>query len=151
MSLDLRFCPASDEDAPVIFSMAKELVDIYENVADIDYDKVMGWMRRKIFENITSYTCVYADEKKAGYYCLNTEPGQTELDDLYVLPQFRRQGIGTAIVKHCIEQANGALYLYVFKGNSGAVNLYSRMGFSVSQNVSETRFIMRREVDRQQR
>ena len=149
MSLELHFCAASDEDALVIFSMAKELVDTYENVADIDYDEVMDWMQRKISENITSYTCVYLGKEKAGYYCLNTEPGQAELDDLYVLPRFRRQGIGTAIVSRCIEQTKGPLYLYVFKGNSGAIKLYSRMGFSVLQNVSETRIIMRREVDRQ--
>ena len=151
MSLDLRFCTASDEDAPVIFSMAKELVDTYENVADIDYDKVMDWMRCKIFENITSYICVYLGDEKAGYYCLNIKPGQTELDDLYVLPRFRGQGIGTAIVNRCIEQAKGPLYLYVFKGNSGAIKLYSRMGFSVSCDVSKTRMIMRCEVDRPQR
>lgn len=151
MSLSLRFCPASNEDVPVIFSMAKELVDTYENVAAIDYDKVMEWMRCKISENITSYTCVYLGAEKAGYYCLNAEPGQTELDDLYVMPQFRRLGIGTAIVNRCIEQAEGLLYLYVFKGNSGAIKLYSRMGFSVSHNVSETRIIMRRVVDRQSR
>lgn len=150
-SLELRFCPASRVDIPVIFSMAKELVDTYEDLATIDYDKVMGWMRRKISENISEYTCVFVGTEKAGYYRLTPETDQTELDDLYVLLRFRGQGIGTAIMKRCIEQANGALYLYVFRGNTGAIKLYSRMGFFVSQNVSPTRMIMRREVDRQQR
>lgn len=150
-SLELRFSPASREDIPVIFSMAKALVDTYEDLSAIDYDKVMAWMRHKISENISDYTCVHVGTEKAGYYHLTPETDQAELDDLYVLPCFRGHGIGTAIVKRCIEQANGALYLYVFKGNAVAIKLYSRMGFSVSQNVSKTRMIMRLEVDRQQR
>ena len=150
-SLEQRFCPASREDIPVIFSLAKELVDTYENLAAIDYDKVIDWMQHKISQNISAYTCVYVGIEKAGYYCLTAESDQTELDDLYILPQFRGQGIGTAVIKRCIEQVSTPLYLYVFKGNTDAIKLYSRMGFSVAEDVSQTRIIMRREVDRQQR
>ena len=146
---DLRFCPASPTDAPVIFAMAKELIDTYEDCTAIDYDKVIDWVQRKITNSIESYTCVYLGSDKVGFFCLTEESGQCELDDLYVLPQFRGQGIGTAIVCRCITQTNKPLYLYVFKGNAGAVKLYTRMGFSVAENVSTSRFIMRRNVDRQ--
>ena len=147
-NIQLRFCPASEVDIPTVFSMAKELVDTYEDVAAIDYCKVIRWMERKITDCIHSYTCVYAGDEKAAYFSLSMESGQGELDDLYVLPQFRGQGIGDAIVKHCIAQTDVPLYLYVFKGNAAAIKLYSCNGFRVAEDVSKTRMIMRREVDR---
>ena len=148
-NLQLHFCPASQDDIPVIFAMAKELVDTYEDRATIDYQKVMDWMQRKIAQHIDSYTCVYAGGQKVAYFSLSVAPKQAELDDLYVLPEFRKQGIGTAIVKHCVAKTEKPLYLYVFKDNAQAIKLYSRNGFSIAEDVSKTRFIMRREVDRQ--
>ena len=150
-NLQLRFSPASQTDIPTIFAMAKELVDTYEDMATIDYHKVIDWIQNKITNNIDAYTCVYAGAEKVAYFSLSVESEQAELDDLYVLPQFRRQGVGTAIVQHCIAQTDKPLYLYVFTNNTQAINLYSRNGFSVAQNVSKTRFIMRRNVDREKR
>lgn len=144
----LSYEPASFEDIPVIFAMAKDLIDTYEDIASIDYDAVIGWVLNKISRNITDYQCVLVDGIKAGYYRLSSEEGQTELDDFYILPEFRGQGIGTAVLRHCIAQTSTPMFLYVFKRNQGAIKLYSRMGFSVSEEVANTRCIMRREVDR---
>lgn len=146
--LKLSYEPAMFEDIPVIFSMAKDLIDTYEDTSNIDYDKVIGWMLNKITRNITDYQCVLANGIKAGYYRLSPKNGSTELDDLYIMPEFRGRGIGTAVLQRCISEAESALFLYVFTENQGAINLYSRMGFSVSEDVGKTRCIMRREVDR---
>ena len=146
--LKLSYEPAMFEDIPVIFAMAKDLIDTYEDTSNIDYDKVIGWMLNKITRNITDYQCVLANGIKAGYYRLSPENGSTELDDLYIMPEFRGRGIGTAVLQRCISEAESALFLYVFTENQDAINLYSRMGFSVSEEVGKTRCIMRREVDR---
>lgn len=137
--MNLSFHAADTEDIPVIVSQAKALIDTYEDVSAIDYDKVMDWMKRKIAAQIADYTVVRLGEETCAYYRLSKDG---ELDDLYVLPQFRGQGIGSAILEKCIGESETPLWLYVFTKNRRAMALYERFGFRVRETVSETRVIM---------
>lgn len=144
ITLPMEFQAAAAEDVPVILAEAIELVDQYEDRSLIDYDKVISWMRRKIENNISKYTCVRIDGCKVAYYSLTSRDGSFELDDFYVLPNFRGHGIGSAILKKCLTEITGQVRLFVFKGNIGAVSLYERHGFTVEQQVSSSRMIMSR-------
>ena len=46
--MKLLFVPAEVADIPVIFSQAKELIDTYEDLDSIDYDRVLSWVKHKI-------------------------------------------------------------------------------------------------------
>ena len=142
---ELTFLPADKQDVPEIFSLCKNLVDRYEDTDNIDYDRVMLWLYHKVSSNISSYTCVFEAGEKVAYYCLSRQEGQWELDDLYVLPQFQNQGIGSGILSKCISEADAPIFLYVFTKNTGAIRLYERYGFITTEQVSKTRQIMRRE------
>ena len=137
--MTLLFQPADTADIAVIFAQAKILIDSYEDVASIDYEKVLDWVYGKITTCISEYRCVIADGEKCAYYRL-CEDG--ELDDLYVLPLFQNRGIGTEIMKKCIAESENNLYLYVFSRNVRAIAFYERFGFSIREVVGNTRFIM---------
>ena len=139
--MKLQFLPADASDIPVIFAQAKDLIDAYEDTGAIDYDKVLAWVERKITANISEYCRVTADGAACAYYRLCADG---ELDDLYVLPQYRNRGIGTQVLQKCIAESEKTLYLYVFSRNIRAISLYRRFGFQVIESVSETRFVMRR-------
>ena len=139
--MNILFENARDNDIPVIFSQAKALVDAYEDVSSIDYDKVLKWMERKITQHINEYRCVVIDGERCAYWRL-CEDG--ELDDLYVLPQFRGKGIGSCIMKRCIEESEKPIWLYVFSRNIRAITFYERFGFSVRKEVGTTRLVMER-------
>ena len=140
----LHFIPASVEDIAVIFEQARDLVDRFEDRSLIDYEHVLTWMRRKIETNISQYTCVWQDGKKAAYYRLCFDETGYELDDLYVLPDFRNHGIGSKILRRCFDETDQMIRLYVFKDNTGALRFYQKHGFSVLEQVSPTRMIMSR-------
>lgn len=140
--MKLTFQRAEETDIPVIFSQAKALVDAYEDVSNIDYDKVMAWMERKITKCIASYTRVSLEGAVCAYYCLAADG---ELDDFYVLPPFRGRGIGSGILEKCIRESRSPLWLYVFTKNQRAIALYQRFGFRMTETVGTTRAIMRRE------
>lgn len=146
---ELTYEKASAQDAPVIFFMCKTLIDTYEDLTAIDYDKVLKWVEQKISGHISDYSCIMQNGKKIGYFHLDQTGEEAELDDLYILPEYRGNGIGTKVISYCIEKANGPIFLYVFRKNTGAIQLYHRMGFVVSQEVGKTRLIMRREVDKE--
>lgn len=140
--MNLRYEPAQPGDAAVIYSLCRELVEHYEDSTKVDFGKVLPWLERKIRENILLYTRVLLDGKAVAYYRLDISGECTELDDLYVLPEYRCCGIGTQILRKCIESTEKTIFLYVFKENTGAIALYSRMGFTVEQQVGGTRCIM---------
>ena len=77
--MKLLFAPAEAADIPVIFSQAKELIDTYEDLDSIDYDRVLSWVEHKITSLISEYRCVLWDGERCAYYRL-CEDG--ELDDL---------------------------------------------------------------------
>lgn len=136
----LEWTRAGEADIPVIFGLAKGLVEQYEDLSRIDCGRVFPWMERKISDSIGQYTCVRVDGEKAAWFRF----AEGEIDDLYVLPPFQGRGIGTAVLERCIAMTDRPLFLYVFVKNVRAVALYKRMGFSVAEQISPTRVIMRR-------
>ena len=144
--MELTFSPAAPGDAETIFRFAKGLIETYEDPLTIDLPRALEWTRRKIEKHIAEYTCVYADGEKAGYFRFCSCKNGMELDDLYIFPEYRCRGFGTAAVTRCIAQTDRPIELYVFTQNTGALRLYRRMGFEITQQVSNTRCILRREV-----
>ncbi len=133
-------------DIERIYCLCKQLIDDYENIDRIDYEKVMKWVRRKIESSIDEYTAVYVSGEKAGYYHFyQNEDGEYEIDDLYIFSEYQNRGIGTEIIKKCCSSVNAPVMLYVFVKNEKAVALYQRLGFKVIRTVNGSRYVMRRE------
>ena len=63
--MNLQYLCAEEQDIPVIFDQAKALIDAYEDLSAIDYDKVISWVYQKIQGNISGYTCVLLDGVKS--------------------------------------------------------------------------------------
>ena len=64
--MNITYSRATSSDIDQIYLLCKQLIDAYENVESIDYDKVLKWVQKKIETSINEYTAVYADGKKAG-------------------------------------------------------------------------------------
>ncbi|MGM9662228.1 MAG: GNAT family N-acetyltransferase [Oscillospiraceae bacterium] len=143
--MKLTYEPAREADADAVFAFSKELIDRYEDLQAIDYEKVLDWVRRKVDGHIGEYLCVMADGQKAGYCRIHAAEGKTELDDLYVFPEWRGRGIGTAVIEKCCAAAGTPVFLYVFRKNRRAVALYERLGFRVIREAGGTRYIMERD------
>src|SRR5581483_9867157 len=54
-----------------------------------------------------------------------------EIEQLYVLPVYHRQGIGKELVNLAKQRASGRLYLYTFQRNERARVFYESQGFRV--------------------
>lgn len=141
--LQATYLPARQEDVNTIFALSKALVEQYET-AEIDFDRVMQWMHRKITQSIGEYQRVMVDGQVAGYFHLHQDGERMELDDLYILPPYRNQGLGTAVITHCCTATELPVYLYVFIRNKGAVRLYQRMGFRIIETLDNSRYIMQK-------
>ena len=137
----VTFSPALAEDVEPLFLLNKALIDQYEDVSAIDYDRVLCWVRNNIARNLPFFTRIFREDQLAGFYCMTGSDGVMELDSLFILPSFQNQGIGTAVLENCKRKA-ASLSLYVFRKNTGAIRLYQRMGFRITEEVGKTRYIM---------
>lgn len=142
--MNLIYGPAEENDIEPLFQFNKDIIDHYEDVSKIDYSKVLSWVRNKLQKHIGEYTCVCLNNQKAGYYHFCPVDRKMELDDLYLFPQYRNRGIGSEIIRKCVAGTDLPIFLYVFKKNTGAVSLYQKFGFRITETVCGTRYIMER-------
>ena len=99
----------------------------------------------KLFRNSTPpvygfYGYVSQESTLAGYIHLANEwifkrRHIATLNELYILPDFRRQGIAAGLINHCLNllktiPGKEQVELHVNSGNRGAVDLYQKLGFS---------------------
>ena len=138
----LEFMPAGPEDLELLFQLNKQLIDTYEDTAAIDYDRVLTWVHKNLEQTLPHFTRVLWNEETAGFYALTPVEDKTELDSLFVLSPFQNRGIGTQILRRCMEMTQTPLFLYVFRRNTDAIRLYERLGFRITKEVGQTRYIM---------
>ena len=96
------------------------------------------WSEKSIASELTnplSYWLVALDgEKLAGYIGSQSVMGESDMMNVAVSPDYRRQGIGEALVKALCdrlkEQGNTCLTLEVRASNAPAIALYEKLGFT---------------------
>ena len=133
----IEFKSAEQRDLPLLFALNKGLIEEYEDLTAIDLPQVLRWVEKNLEDHLGDFRRVLYTGELAGFFCLSGG----ELDSLFVLPQFRCKGIGTAVIRYCQEHSP-SLFLYVFRQNTRAVELYKRMGFQITKEVGKTRYIM---------
>lgn len=137
--------PARSDDIETVFRLNKELIDKYENTDVIDYQAVLRQVRGGIEQNIHNYQRVMCAEETAGFVLVENHPDRTELDDLFLFPEFQNKGIGTALIQDIIKVSQKPVFLFVFIENKGAVRLYGRLGFEIIETFQGSRYRMRYE------
>ncbi|MEK7892418.1 GNAT family N-acetyltransferase [Burkholderia contaminans] len=74
-------------------------------------------------------TVAVNDNRIVGMAAHVVTDGVAWLDQLYVHPEFKRQGIGSALLESVKSQTVGKLQLYTFQMNRDAAAFYERQGF----------------------
>ncbi|MBV8590683.1 MAG: GNAT family N-acetyltransferase, partial [Acetobacteraceae bacterium] len=81
-------------------------------------------------------------------FFMATDAGQDlEIHTLCIMPEYQRQGLGTAAIRQIIAEARGCkrgVVLSVLKTNAGALRLYQRLGFII---IGETTYHYRMRLE----
>ena len=96
------------------------------------------WTEETLYEELVNPTAVFLvakeEDRVIGYIGSNNILGEVFITNVAVLPDYRRKGVGSALLDGLIDicRENGALYLTleVRKSNISAINLYEKKGFS---------------------
>ncbi|VXD23796.1 GNAT family N-acetyltransferase [Planktothrix paucivesiculata] len=133
--------PATIEDISVLFELIQALAE-YEKLSH----EVTGnseTLKQHLFGSPSYAEAILAEiEGKAvgfalffnNYSTFLTQPGMY-LEDLFVLPEYRRQGMGKALITYLAELAvsrgYGRLEWAVLDWNQPAINLYQKIGAKI--------------------
>jgi ribosomal protein S18 acetylase RimI-like enzyme len=120
---------AEEADAAVIarIHMTSRLATMpYLPPQERSHEEVTRWIRDVVLRRCRTWVAVRGSEI-VGYAALDGDM----LEDLYLRPDVRRQGIGTLLLDEVRRHSPGGLSLYVFQQNTDARAFYERHGFTV--------------------
>lgn len=98
-------------------------------------------LTRELTQSTTAFYFITVDQIPAGYLKLNWDQTQTEaygpdtleVERIYILPTFKRLGLGSALIKHACLVAKAhhknAVWLGVWEHNQAALNFYTKLAF----------------------
>ncbi|ACK69469.1 GCN5-related N-acetyltransferase [Gloeothece citriformis PCC 7424] len=137
----LHIRPATPADVPVIFSLIKALAE-YEKLSHLVSGNA-DLLQEHLFGERPYAEAILAEwETKIvgfalfipNYSTFLTKPG-IYLEDLFVLPEYRRQGIGKALLIYlaqlALERDAGRLEWSVLDWNQPAIEFYQSIGASI--------------------
>lgn len=103
--------------------------------------------REETLENVIDWTreghrfyFIEEQEQTVGFVHLGSRGGECDwLEDLFVLPQYQRRGIGAravALAEKIVKEYSDSLYLEAAARNEGAIRLYRKLGYDCLNTVT---------------
>jgi ribosomal protein S18 acetylase RimI-like enzyme len=144
----ISFRPAAAEDELTLLRMMRNLAEQEPGAYFFDEPAVREVLRMFLANPELGQAWVFFDgETPAGYiiltfgYSFEYHGRDSFIDELYIEPQYRRQGIGKRALQFVEERARelgvNAIHLEVDHGNEPAAELYRRTGYD-----DHARFLM---------
>ena len=110
----------------------------------------------ELHNKLSNWLVAIDDDQVVGYVGSQTVLGETDMMNIAIHPQYRKQGIATALIHNLIEilkeQNSHSLMLEVRRSNDAAKSLYMKMGFvevgvrrNYYRNPKEDALILRKE------
>lgn len=141
MNTNYELIEAKNEDFEFIKN-AKiiTIFDFAKNLSDEEREDILSYVDRFTAKFLKDYKIISINNRKSGVFLIRDYEDGVLLDEIYLMPKYRNLGIGSNIIKSEIIKHN-KVYLWVYKENSKAVDLYKRLGFDVYEDKGE-RFLM---------
>jgi GNAT superfamily N-acetyltransferase len=141
--------PARSEDAAAILSLIRELAEYEKLLHEVRADEAM--LREALFGPAPRVFCDVAEAEgrivgqAIWYYTFSTFEGRHGifLEDLYVQPEFRGQGIGKAflvrLAQRAMQEGLKRLDWQVLDWNTPSIEFYKSLGASIMREWLQAR------------
>ncbi|KPQ24706.1 MAG: putative acetyltransferase [Halomonas sp. HL-48] len=131
------------DDKAFAESIIRQNMTAYYQQLDMHWDPVLF---DKDWRELDSYALVI-NACQVGLLCINHDENAYYIRELQIDPQWQRQGLGEAAIRHVMDIAQRAgihrVRLRVFCINP-ALALYERMGFRICKTQGNTHYMERR-------
>lgn len=118
------------------------LTDASSNINPLEKNKIIQYVNNYIEKNYQKYNLIVFKENILGVYCIDQYKNGLLLDEIYIFPKYRNKGIATKIITNLQNTNSKNIYLWVYKSNKIALNLYTHLEFNI-ETETETRYLMK--------
>ena len=125
-----------------------KLNTIFEYAKDLDkeeVEKIYNYVNKTISNQIFEYKNIVLNNIIVGSFLITKNENGLLLDEIFIEEQYRNKGIGTSIIKDVVSKSNSNVYLWVYKDNIKAFNLYNKIGFNIKEET-DSRYYMEYKV-----
>ncbi len=116
------------------------ILDYAKDLPKGEIEKITNYVKTTVPTQIDDYKIIIINNKKIGCLLLEKYEDGILLSELYLDKNYRRKGIGTNILNNVLNN-NFKVYLWVYKENTLALNLYKKLGFKIKE-TTENRYFM---------
>ena len=125
-----------------------KLNTIFEYAKDLDkeeVEKINNYVNKTISNQTFEYKNIVLNNIIVGSFLITKNENGLLLDEIFIEEQYRNKGIGTSIIKDVVSKSNNNVYLWVYKDNIKAFNLYNKIGFNIKEET-DSRYYMEYKV-----
>ena len=128
-----------------------KLNTIFEYAKDLDkeeVEKINNYVNKTTPKQIFEYKNIVLNNIIVGSFLITKNENGLLLDEIFIEEQYRNKGIGTSIIKDVVSKSNNNVYLWVYKDNIKAVNLYNKIGFNIKEETDSRYYMEYKVVDK---
>lgn len=104
--------------------------------------KINNYITSSVNEWIYKYQNIIVNEKIIGSILIRNIKNGILLDEIFIEDKYRNKGIGTKVISNIILKYQKNIFLWVYKDNIKAFNLYKKLGFKIDSKT-KTRYYMK--------
>ena len=139
--MNYKLVKSSINDIDILIKYKKETIFEYaNNLSNEEIDRINNYVTNNIPDYLDNYNNIVINNKIIGCLLITNIDDGILLDEIYLEEEYRNKGIGTSIIKNIIDN-NSNIYLWVYKLNKQAINLYKKLGFIIIDET-DTRYYM---------
>ena len=131
-----------------------KLNTIFDYAKDLDkneIERINNYVNETIPKQIDEYKNIVLNNIIVGSFLITKNENGLLLDEIFIEEQYRNKGIGTSIIKDVVSKSNNNVYLWVYKDNIKAVNLYNKLGFNIKEETDSRYYMEYKVVDKKQK
>ena len=103
--------------------------------------KIDNYICKSVPTLIKEYKNIIYNKKIIGSILIRKIDDGLLLDEIFIEKEYRNKGIGSSIIKNYVLDNDYNLYLWVYKDNIKAFNLYKKLGFKIKEET-DSRYYM---------
>ncbi len=135
----LEVATNNDKELLIKYKLAT-ILDYCRDIDNEEKEKINNYVQKTITQQINNYQVIKINNKIIGCLLLENYEDGILLNEIFLESAYRKKEIGTEILTNILE-TNPKVYLWVYKENEVALNLYKKLGFKIKE-ITETRFFM---------
>lgn len=119
----------------------KTIIEHAENLSKKEIARIDNYICESVPTLIKEYKNIIYNKKIIGSFLVKRIESGLLLDEIFIDKEYRNKGLGFSIIKDYVLNRNENIYLWVYKNNINAFNLYKKLNFKIKEET-DTRYYM---------